>query len=81
MGEVLWSSEAVPSGTKLLAVWYHTVPPSIGIMMTPVAESEVRERILDAAQAALSNGARRATLPPLWDGCAAERIVEVLIRK
>ena len=38
------------------------------------------ERILAGARAALRNGKPNAVLPPLWDGHAAERIVEVVTR-
>jgi len=38
------------------------------------------ERILAAAHQALENGQRPPQLPPLWDGHAAARIVDVLVR-
>jgi len=39
------------------------------------------ERILAGARAALRNGKPSAVLPPLWDGHAAERIVEVVVER
>jgi len=38
-------------------------------------------RIIAGARHALSNGMPAATLPPLWDGHAAERIVRVLVER
>ena len=37
------------------------------------------ERVLQHARRARDNGARTGVCPPLWDGHAAERIVEILI--
>ncbi|MFQ5667699.1 MAG: non-hydrolyzing UDP-N-acetylglucosamine 2-epimerase [Candidatus Binatia bacterium] len=39
------------------------------------------DRILACAHTALENGQRPTTLPPLWDGHAAERIVRVLVER
>jgi UDP-N-acetylglucosamine 2-epimerase (non-hydrolysing) len=39
------------------------------------------ERILAAATAALANGRRPSARPPLWDGHAAERIVQILAER
>jgi UDP-N-acetylglucosamine 2-epimerase (non-hydrolysing) len=38
-------------------------------------------RILAGAHGALQNGKRPLTLPPLWDGRAAERIVRTLYER
>src|SRR5580693_1559480 len=38
-------------------------------------------KILTAAEAVLAGKAKPGRIPPLWDGHAAERIVEVLLRK
>jgi UDP-N-acetylglucosamine 2-epimerase (non-hydrolysing) len=38
------------------------------------------DKILAAAQAILSGKAKPCRIPPLWDGHAAERIVEILLR-
>ena len=40
-----------------------------------------RDRILSGARGALDNGRSALTLPPMWDGHAAERIVDVLVEK
>ena len=37
------------------------------------------ERVLEYARRALAKGTRPGVPPPLWDGCAAERVVDVLI--
>ena len=37
------------------------------------------DRVLQHARRARDNGARSGVCPPLWDGHAAERIVEILI--
>jgi UDP-N-acetylglucosamine 2-epimerase (non-hydrolysing) len=39
------------------------------------------ERILAAATAALANGRPQAARPPLWDGHAAERIIQILVER
>ena len=39
------------------------------------------EAILSAAGEILSGNAKKGTIPPLWDGHAAERIVEILLRR
>jgi UDP-N-acetylglucosamine 2-epimerase (non-hydrolysing) len=39
------------------------------------------ERILACARGALANGTRGPMLPPLWDGHAADRIVQVLLER
>jgi UDP-N-acetylglucosamine 2-epimerase (non-hydrolysing) len=38
-------------------------------------------RILECARKAIGNGRCVATLPPLWDGHAAERIVQILVER
>lgn len=38
-------------------------------------------RIIAAARAILAGRAKAGRIPPLWDGCAAQRIVEVLLRE
>src|SRR5580692_922189 len=39
------------------------------------------KKIIEAAEAVLAGKAKPGRIPPLWDGHAAERIVEVLLRK
>jgi len=38
------------------------------------------EAILAAASEILSGNAKKGTVPPLWDGKAAERIAEIILR-
>lgn len=37
--------------------------------------------ILAASEAILSGRGKKGTVPPLWDGCAAERIADILLRQ
>ena len=38
------------------------------------------EAILSAAREILSGNGKKGNVPPLWDGRAAERIIDVLLR-
>ena len=38
-------------------------------------------KIIEAYKRALNGGWRKPVIPPLWDGCAAERIVKILLEK
>ena len=68
-------------GVPCLTLRENTERPVTITSGTNVLTGTDRQRILAAARVALSNGARQPTLPPLWDGHAAERIVGVLTER
>lgn len=66
-------------GVPCLSVRANTERPVTVELGTSLLVGNEPQRILDAAHAAVHTDRRPVTLPPLWDGHAAERIVAVLL--
>jgi len=72
--------ETTVLGVPCLTLRHNTERPSTIEMGTNKLVGTQPDVIVAAALQALSGNSAPGTLPPLWDGHAAERIVEVLLR-
>ncbi len=72
--------ETTVLGIPCLTLRENTERPITVHMETNVVVGTRRERIVSEAMRLLGEGERRRCTPPLWDGQAAPRIVEVLRR-
>lgn len=72
--------ETTVLGVPCLTLRHNTERPCTIEMGTNRLVGSAPSAILDAAERTLADGKPAAALPPLWDGNAASRIVEVLLR-
>ena len=67
-------------GIPCLTVRENTERPVTVSMGTNILVGQDSNRLRDEARRILRGGAKKGTIPPLWDGKASERIAEVLAR-
>ena len=70
--------ETTVLGVPCLTLRHNTERPVTVEQGTNVLVGNSHDRILAAAEKALSGGAQHARVPELWDGKAAERIAAIL---
>jgi UDP-N-acetylglucosamine 2-epimerase (non-hydrolysing) len=66
-------------GVPCLSLRRNTERPVTTELGTTVLAGTDPDQVLKMTRAALNENGKTATLPPLWDGHAAERIVQVLV--
>lgn len=72
--------ETTALGVPCVTIRDNTERPSTVEVGTNYLAGTRPEAILSAAREILSGNGKKGTVPPLWDGRAAERIVDVLLR-
>ena len=70
--------ETTAFGVPCLTLRENTERPVTVQEGTNTLEGVDPDAIIRGADTALSDGSRKAPVPDLWDGCAAERLVSVL---
>jgi UDP-N-acetylglucosamine 2-epimerase (non-hydrolysing) len=71
--------ETTVLGVPCVTIRENTERPITVMLGTNYLAGTMPEAILSAAREILSGNAKKGTIPPLWDGHAAERIIDVLL--
>lgn len=72
--------ETTALGIPCLTIRENTERPITVELGTNTLAGNKKEGILNAYEQIMKNGKKKASIPPKWDGHAAERIVEILVK-